>query len=117
MENEKRTRCLYVKPIKDSNQIATIDVQEALCHTFVSIQGWRVCQESYASLFWDDQITPNLIEQLNDICCNAAMPEFDVLLVATRKFLDIPEEYVTQAINWLRENNVETWIVCEGKLS
>ena len=45
------------------------------------------------------------------------MSEFDILLVATRKFLDIPEEYVTQAINWVRENNVETWSVCEGKLS
>lgn len=117
MQKDKRVRCLYVNPAVNNKETASLDLQEALCCTFASKKGWCICKESYASLFFDDEATPNLYQQLIDICCTAALSEFDVLLIASQQYLSIPEEYVKQVVGWLRENNVEVWSVSEGKLA
>jgi len=117
MQKNKRVRCLYVKPDVNNKKTASLDLQEALCSTFASKQGWSICKESYASLFFDDEVTPNLYQQLIDICCTAVLSEFDVLLIASQQCLSIPEEYIKQVVEWLHENNVEVWSVCEGKLA
>ena len=117
MLKDKRVRCLYVKPVVNNKETASLDLQEALCSAFASTQGWSICKESYASLFFDDEVTPNLYQQLIDICCTAVLSEFDVLLIASQQCLSIPEEYIKQVVGWLRENNVEVWSVSEGKLA
>lgn len=117
MKTGKRVRCLYVTPLTGSTEFASLDLQEALCHTFARTQGWSIFNESYASLLFDDEVTPNLFQQLIDICCTAALSKFDVLLIASQQCLDIPEEYIKQVVSWLHENNVEVWSVCEGKLA
>lgn len=117
MQKDKRVRCLYVKPAVNSKETASLDSQEALCHTFARKQGWSLSSESYSSLFFDGEVTPNLYQQLIDICCTAVLSEFDVLLIASRQCLSIPEEYVKQVVEWLHENNVEVWSVYERKLA
>lgn len=117
MKNNHRVRCLFINPLGCEKEIASLDLQEALCRTFASKQGWSICKESYASLFFDDEATPNLYQQLIDICCTAVLSEFDVLLIASQQCLSIPEEYIKQVVGWLRENNVEVWSVSEGKLA
>ena len=117
MQKDKRVRCLYVKPAVNNKETASLDSQEALCSAFASTQGWSICKESYASLFFDDEVTPNLYQQLIDICCTAVLSEFDVLLIASQQYLSIPEEYIKQVVEWLHENNVEVWSVSEGKLA
>lgn len=117
MQKNKRVRCLYVKPAVSNKETASLDSQEALCHTFARKQGWSISSESYGSLFFDGEVTPNLHQQLIDICCTAALSEFDVLLIASQQCLSTPEEYVKQVVGWLRENNVEVWSVSEGKLA
>ena len=117
MQTTKNVRCLYVTPPAGSNDYASLDLQEALCHAFVYKQGWTVCKESFASLSFDDESAPSLSQQLIDVCCTAALSDFDVLLIASRQCRDMPEEYIRQVIEWLCENNVEIWSVCEGKLS
>ncbi len=117
MQKDKRVRCLYVKPAVNNKETASLDLQEALCSTFASKQGWGICKESYASLFFDDEATPNLYQQLIDICCTAALSGFDVLLIASQQCLSIPEEYIKHVVEWLHENNVEVWSVREGKLA
>lgn len=117
MKKEKSVQVLYIKPLANCDKTVSLDLQEALCHTFARDHGWHICNESYASLLFDDEITPNIYKQLIDICCTAAIPDCDVLLIASRQCLDIPEEYIAQVVRWLRENNVETWSVKEGKLS
>lgn len=117
MKARKRVRCLYVTPFTGSNEFASLNLQEALCHSFVSKQEWMIYKESYASFFFDDEVTPNLFQQLIDICCTAALSEFDVLLIASQQCLSIPEEYIKQVVEWLRENNVKVWSVREGKLA
>ena len=117
MQKDKRVRCLYVKPVVNNKETASLDSQEALCSSFASKQGWSICKESYASLFFDDKATPNLYQQLIDICCTAVLSEFDALLIASQQYLSIPEEYINQVVDWLHENNVEVWSVCEGKLA
>jgi len=114
---KKRVRCLYVMPLADNDKALQLDLQEALCRTFAWKEGWIVSNESYASLFFDDEITPNIFTQLVDICCTAPMSKFDVLLIASRSCLGIPEAYIEQVTNWLHQNNVETWSVAEGKLT
>ena len=114
---KKRVRCLYVMPLADNDKALQLDLQEALCRTFARKDGWIVSNESYASLFFDDEITPNIFTQLVDICCTAPMSKFDVLLIASRSCLGIPEAYIEQVTNWLHQNNVETWSVAEGKLT
>ena len=117
MQTTKNVRCLYVTPPAGSNDYASLDLQEALCHTFVYKQGWTVCKKSFAALSFDDESAPSLFQQLIDVCCTAALSDFNVLLIASRQCLDMPEEYIRQVIEWLCENNVEIWSVCEGKLS
>lgn len=117
MRSGKRVRCLYVKPLANNDETTSLDLQEALCHTFARKQGWSIFNESYASLFFDDEVTPNIFQQLIDICCTAALSEFDVLLIASQQCLGIPEEYIKQAVRWLYKNNVEVWSVREGKLA
>ena len=117
MRKDKRVRCLYVKPDVSSKETASLDLQEALCSSFASKQGWSICKESYASLFFDGEVTPNLYQQLIDICCTAVLSEFDALLIASQQYLSIPEEYINQVVDWLHENNVEVWSVREGKLA
>ena len=117
MQKNKRVRCLYVKPDVNNKKTASLDLQEALCSAFASTQGWSICKESYASLFFDDEVTPNLYQQLIDICCTAALSEFDVLLISSQQCLSIPEEYIKQVAEWLHANNVEVWSVREGKLA
>ena len=117
MRKDKRVRCLYVKPDVSNKETASLDLQEALCSSFASKQGWSICKESYASLFFDDEATPNLYQQLIDICCTAVLSEFDVLLIASQQCLSIPDEYFKQVVGQLRENNVEVWSVSEGKLA
>ena len=117
MRKDKRVRCLYVKPDVSSKETASLDLQEALCSSFASKQGWSICKESYASLFFDGEVTPNLYQQLIDICCTAVLSEFDVLLIASQQCLSIPEENIKQVVEWLHENNVEVWSVREGKLA
>ena len=116
MEMKKNVRCLYVKPLVDNDEVIHLETQEALCRSFASKQGWTLSNESYASLFLGDEITPNIFKQLIDICCTAPTSKFDVLLIASRSCLDIPEAYIEQVINWLYKNNVETWSVREGRL-
>ena len=117
MQKGKRVRCLYVKPDVSNKETASLDSQEALCHTFARKQGWSISSESYGSLFFDDEATPNLFQQLIDICCTAVLSEFDVLLIASQQCLSIPDEYFKQVVEWLHENNVEVWSVREGKLA
>ncbi|MGM9603175.1 MAG: hypothetical protein ACI3W5_16510 [Faecousia sp.] len=114
---KKTVRCLYVKPFANNDETAPLELQGALCRSFADKQGWTICNESKASLFFDDEITPNIFKQLIDICCTAPVSKFDVLLIESRSCLDIPEEYVEQVMNWLHQNNVETWSVKEGKLA
>ena len=113
----KLVRCLYVKPAVNNRETASLDLQEVLCHSLVRKQGWSISSESYGSLYFDDEATPNLFQQLIDICCTAALSDFDVLLIASQQCLSIPEEYFKQVVGWLRENNVEVWSVSEGKLA
>ena len=117
MQKNKRVRCLYVKPAVSNKETASLDSQEALCHTFARKQGWSISSESYGSLFFDGEVTPNLYQQLIDICCTAVLSEFDALLIASQQYLSIPEEYIKQVVEWLHENNVEVWSVSEGKLA
>jgi len=98
MQKDKRVRCLYVKPAVNNKESASLDLQEALCSTFASKQGWSICKESYAFLFFDDEVTPNLYQQLIDICCTAVLSEFDVLLIASQQCLSIPDEYFKQVV-------------------
>ena len=98
MQKDKRVRCLYVKPAVNNKESASLDLQEALCSGFASTQGWSICKESYASLFFDDEVTPNLFQQLIDICCTAVLSEFDALLIASQQYLSIPEEYIKQVV-------------------
>jgi len=114
---KKRVRCLYVMPLANNDKALQLDLQEALCGTFAWKQGWRIVKESYASLSFDDETTPNIFKQLVDICCTAPLSRFDVLLFAAQPCVDIPEEYVEQVIDWLRTNQVEAWSVVEGKLT
>lgn len=117
MQKDKRVRCLYVNPAVNNKETALLDSQEALCHTFARKQGWSISSESYGSLFFDSEVAPNLYQQLIDICCTAALSEFDMLLIASQQCLSIPEEYIKQVVEWLHENNVEVWSVSEGKLA
>lgn len=117
MQKDKRVRCLYVKPAVNNKETASLDSQEDLCHTFARKQGWSLSSESYSSLFFDGEVTPNLYQQLIDICCTAVLSEFDVLLIASQQCLSIPEENIKQVVEWLHENNVEVWSVREGKLA
>lgn len=117
MKIKKMVRCLYVKQPENGDKLPQPDLQEVLCRAFARRQKWEVSSESYASLSFDDEITPNIFTQLVDICCTAPMSKFDVLLIASRPCLGIPEAYIEQVTNWLHQNHVETWSVVEGKLT
>lgn len=117
MKMKKRVCCLYVVPLEDDDKAPQLDLQETICRAFARKQEWGVSSESYASLFFGDEITPNIFKQLIDICCTAPMSKFDVLLIACRSCLGVPEAYIEQVIDWLHQNNVETWSVAEGKLA
>ena len=116
MKMKKRVRCLYIDPFKNS-EAPRLDLQETICRTFARTQEWVVSNESYASLFLDDEITPNVFKQLIDICCTAPMSKFDMLLITSRSCLGIAEVYIEQVTDWLHQNNVEIWSVAEGKLT
>lgn len=113
----KHVHCLFVAPIENDDKAVSLDLQEALCHTFARKQEWMITKEGYASLYFDDEITPNVYKQMNDICYRAVLSEFDVLLIASKSCLGVPEEYTDQMVQWLRENKVETWSVAEGRLA
>lgn len=49
-------------------------------------------------------------------CCTAPLKEYDILLIAFRKCMDIPESYFEQVIDQLWKNKIEVWSVEEGKL-
>ena len=104
-------------PLEDDDKTPQLDLQETICRAFARKQEWGVSCESYASLFWNDEITPNIFKQLIEICCTAPMSKFDVLLIASRSCLSIAEAYIEQVTDWLHQNNVETWSVAEGKLT
>ena len=116
-ELAKRVHCLFVVPDANQENAIGIDLQEALCHGFASKNHWEVIKESKASLFSNDEFQPYIYQKLIDICCRSVKKEYDILLIASKACLEIPNEYLKQAIDWLTEQGIEVWSVTDGKMS
>ena len=113
----KTARCLYIRHAIDGKEIVSLTRQWDCCQAFARRQGWTIVDEREASLMFDEKGIPNIFKELNDICCTAPMGKFNVLLIVSEKFIDIPEGYFEQVIDWLQINGVETWSVREGRLA
>ena len=113
----KRVRCLFIVPDEDWDEELLLDAQMRRCCAFSSDKQWEIVKESRASLYLNDEIQPNIFQQLIDICCTAPLKGYDILLITSRKCMDIPESYFEQVIDWLWKNKIEVWSVEEGKLA
>lgn len=117
-----RVACLYrVSTTKqvdhdDENRV-DIPVQRIACHNFCDRMGWAIVIEEIEDGVSGFKVSANDRDKIQLLKQYAEQDKFDVLLIASQQCIDMPEEYIRQVIEWLYENNVEVWSVCEGKLS
>jgi len=115
MGNKKRVFCLYRVSKRIQAENDDIPMQKQACHEFVERQGWEIVKEFYEKGVSGFSVSSTKRDALLEIQREAAMNNFDILLVFMFDRLGRRDDETPFVVEWFIRNNIEVWSVNEGE--
>jgi len=117
MEIKKRVCCLYrvSKAVQVDKTTDDIPLQKQACHEFVEQQGWEIANEFYEKGVSGFKVSSTKRDAIIEIQREAALGNFDILLVFMFDRLGRKEDETPFVVEWFIRHKIEVWSVKEGE--
>ena len=115
MENKKRVYCLYRVSTLEQVEKDDIPLQKQACHDFAERQGWEITKEFYEKGISGFKVSSKDRDAILEIQREAAMGNFDILLVFMFDRLGRRDDETPFVVEWFISNNIAVWSVNDGE--
>ena len=112
---KKRVYCLYRVSTKGQVEKDDIPMQKQRCHEFAKEQGWLIVNEFYEKGVSGFKVSAKDRDAIQEIQRDAAMGQFDILLVFMFDRLGRKEDETPFIVEWFVQNGIEVWSTEEGQ--
>lgn len=112
---KKRVYCLYRVSTKGQVEKDDIPMQKQRCHEFTKEQGWLIVNEFYEKGLSGFKVSAKDRDAIQEIQRDAAMEQFDILLVFMFDRLGRKEDETPFIVEWFVQNGIEVWSTEEGQ--
>ncbi len=111
----KRVYCLYRVSTKGQVEKDDIPMQKQRCHEFAEERGWHIVKEFSEKGVSGFKVSAKDRDAIQEIQRDAAMGEFDILLVFMFDRLGRKEDETPFVVEWFVQNGIEVWSTEEGQ--
>ena len=111
----KRVCCLYRVSTKGQVEKDDIPMQKQRCHEFAQEKGWDIVREFSEKGVSGFKVSAKDRDAIQEIQREAAMGQFDVLLVFMFDRLGRKEDETPFVVEWFVQNGIEVWSAEEGQ--
>lgn len=111
----KRVYCLYRVSTKGQVEKDDIPMQKQRCHEFAEEKGWDIIREFSEKGVSGFKVSAKDRDAIQEIQRDAAMGQFDVLLVFMFDRLGRKEDETPFVVEWFVQNGIEVWSAEEGQ--
>ena len=115
MESKKRVYCLYRVSTLEQVENDDIPLQKESCREFAERQGWEITREFYEKGVSGFKVSSKDRDAILEIQREAAMGNFDILLVFMFDRLGRRDDETPFVVEWFIRNNISVWSVNEGE--
>lgn len=112
---KKRVYCLYRVSTKGQVEKNDIPMQKQRCHEFTEEKDWEIVKEFYELGVSGFKVSAKNRDAIQEIQRDAAMGEFDILLVFMFDRLGRKEDETPFIVEWFVQNGIEVWSTEEGQ--
>lgn len=112
---KKRVYCLYRVSTKGQVEKDDIPMQKQRCHEFAEEHGWLIVGEFYEKGVSGFKVSAKDRDAIQEIQRDAAMGQFDILLVFMFDRLGRKEDETPFIVEWFVQNGIEVWSAEEGQ--
>lgn len=112
---KKRVYCLYRVSTKGQVEKDDIPMQKQRCHEFAEERGWLIIGEFYEKGVSGFKVSAKDRDAIQEIQRDAAMGQFDILLVFMFDRLGRKEDETPFIVEWFVQNGIEVWSAEEGQ--
>lgn len=111
----KRVYCLYRVSTKGQVEKDDIPMQKQRCHEFAEEKGWEIVQEFSEKGVSGFKVSAKDRDAIQEIQRDAALGNFDILLVFMFDRLGRKEDETPFVVEWFVQNGIEVWSAEEGE--
>lgn len=111
----KKVYCLYRVSTKGQVEKDDIPMQKQRCHEFAAEKGWEIVREFSEKGVSGFKVSAKDRDAIQEIQRDAAMGQFDVLLVFMFDRLGRKEDETPFIVEWFVQNGIEVWSAEEGQ--
>ena len=111
----KRVYCLYRVSTKGQVEKDDIPMQKQRCHEFAEEKGWEIVREFSEKGVSGFKVSAKDRDAIQEIQHDAAMGQFDILLVFMFDRLGRKEDETPFVVEWFVQNGIEVWSAEEGQ--
>lgn len=111
----KRVYCLYRVSTKGQVEKDDIPMQKQQCHEFADEKGWNIVKEFSEKGVSGYKVSAKDRDAIQEIQHDAAMGEFDILLVFMFDRLGRKDDETPFVVEWFVQNGIEVWSTEEGQ--
>lgn len=111
----KRVYCLYRVSTKGQVEKDDIPMQKQRCREFAQEKGWDITKEFTEKGISGYKVSAKDRDAIQEIQKDAAMNEFDILLVFMFDRLGRREDETPFVVEWFVKNGIEVWSAEEGQ--
>ncbi len=111
----KRVYCLYRVSTKGQVEKDDIPMQKQRCHEFADEKGWNIVKEFSEKGVSGYKVSAKDRDAIQEIQHDAAMGEFDILLVFMFDRLGRKDDETPFVVEWFVQNGIEVWSTEEGQ--
>lgn len=112
---KKRVYCLYRVSTKWQVEKDDIPMQKQRCHEFAEEHDWLIVGEFYEKGVSGFKVSAKDRDAIQEIQRDAAMGQFDILLVFMFDRLGRKEDETPFIVEWFVQNGIEVWSAEEGQ--
>lgn len=112
---KKRVYCLYRVSTKGQVEKDDIPMQKQRCHEFAEEHDWLIVGEFYEKGVSGFKVSAKDRDAIQEIQRDAAMGQFDILLVFMFDRLGRKEDETPFIVEWFVQNGIEVWSAEEGQ--
>lgn len=112
---KKRVYCLYRVSTKGQVEKNDIPMQKQRCHEFTAEKDWEIVKEFYEMGVSGFKVSAKDRDAIQEIQRDAAMGQFDILLVFMFDRLGRKEDETPFIVEWFVQNGIEVWSTEEGQ--
>ncbi|MCI8811339.1 MAG: recombinase family protein [Oscillibacter sp.] len=111
----KKVYCLYRVSTKGQVEKDDIPMQKQRCHEFAKEKGWEILKEFSEKGVSGFKVSAKDRDAIQEIQRDAAMGQFDILLVFMFDRLGRKEDETPFIVEWFVQNGIEVWSTEEGQ--